>query len=60
LALGLIGGSNLGLAGNSTKESSFTTSKAINVLGVIAILRPVDVFMGIKFKTHSAKKLHGN
>jgi hypothetical protein len=50
----------LGLARDSTKESSFTTSKAINVLGVIVILRPVDVFKGIKFKTHFAKKLHGN
>jgi hypothetical protein len=55
LALGLIGGSSLGLAGGSTKESSFTTSNAVNVLGVIATLRPVDVFKGIKFKTHFAK-----
>ena len=59
LTLGSIGGSNLGSAGDSTKESSLT-SKAFNVLGVVAILRPVDVFKGIKFKTHFAKNLHGN
>jgi hypothetical protein len=59
LTLGSIGGSNLGSAGDSTKESSFT-SKAFNVLGVVAILRPVKVFVGIKFKTHFAKSLHGN
>jgi hypothetical protein len=29
-------------------------------LWVVAILRPVDVFVGIKFKTHFSKKLHGN
>jgi hypothetical protein len=56
LSLGLIGGSNLGSAGDSTKESSLT-SKAFNVLGVVAILRPVDVFVGIKFKTHYAKSV---
>ena len=39
---------------------SFTTYKAFNVLWVVAILRPVDVFVGIKFKTHFSKKLHGN
>ena len=50
----------LGLARDSTKESSFTTSKAINVLGVIVILRPVHVFKEIKFKTHLVKILHGN
>ncbi len=54
LSLGSISGSNLGSAGDSTKESSLTT-KAFNVLGVVAILRPVDVFKGIKFKTHFAK-----
>jgi hypothetical protein len=57
LALGSIGGSNLGSAWDSTKES-FTTYKAFNVLWVVAILRPADVFVGIKFKTHFAKKLH--
>jgi len=36
LTLGSIGGSNLGSAGDSTKESPLT-SKAFNVLGVIAI-----------------------
>jgi hypothetical protein len=49
----------LGSAGDSTTESSLT-SKAFNVLGVVVILRPVDVFKGIKFKTHFAKNLHGN
>jgi hypothetical protein len=48
---------NLGSAGDSTKESSLT-SKAFNVLGVIAILKPVEVFVGIKFKTHFVKMLH--
>jgi hypothetical protein len=60
LALGSVCGSNLGSAGDSTKESSFATSKAFNVLGVVVILRPVYVFKGIKFKTHFAKILHGN
>jgi hypothetical protein len=59
LTLGSIGGSNLGSAGDSTIESSLT-SKAFNVLGVVAILRPVGVLVGIKFKTHFAKFLHGN
>ena len=59
LTLGSIGGSNLGSAGDSTKESSLTT-KAFNVLGVVAILKPVNVFMGIKFKTHFANILDGN
>ena len=36
LTLGSIGGSNLGSAGDSTKESSLT-SKAFNVLGVVGI-----------------------
>jgi hypothetical protein len=54
VTLGSIGGSNLGSAGDSTTESSLT-SKAFNVLGVVVILRPVDVFKGIKFKTHFAK-----
>jgi hypothetical protein len=35
LTLGSIGGSNLGSAGDSTKES-FLTSKAFNVLGLLA------------------------
>jgi hypothetical protein len=52
VTLGSIGGSNLGSAGDSTTE-------AFNVLGVVVILRPVDVFKGIKFKTHFAKKFHG-
>ena len=56
LSLGSIGGSNLGSDGDSTKESSLT-SKAFNVLGVVAILRPVEVFVGIKFKTHFAKNV---
>jgi uncharacterized protein involved in response to NO len=59
LTIGSIGGSNLGSTGDSTKESSLTT-KAFYVLGVVAILRPVDVFMGIKFKTHFAKISHRN
>ncbi len=59
LTLGSIGGSNLGSAGDSTKESSLT-SKAFNVLGVVVIHRPVDVLKGIKFKTQFAKNLHGN
>ena len=37
LTLGSIGGSNLGSAGDSTKESSFA-SKAFNVLGVNDII----------------------
>ena len=49
----------LGVRRDSTKES-FTTHIAFNVLWVAAILRPVDVFIGIKFKTHFAKKLPGN
>jgi hypothetical protein len=49
LTLGSIGGSNLGSARDSTIESSLT-SKAFNVLVVVAILRPVGVFVGIKFK----------
>ena len=59
MSLGSIGGSNLGSSGDSTKES-FTTYKSFNVLWVVAILRPVVVFIGIKFKTHVAKKIHGN
>ena len=58
VTLGSIGGSNVGSAGDSTTESSLT-SKAFNVLGVVVILRPVDVLKGVKFKTHFAKKLHG-
>ncbi len=45
----------LGSTGNSTKES-FTTHK-FNVLWVVVILRPVDVFVGIKNKTHFAKSV---
>jgi len=45
LTLGSIGGSNLGSAGNSTKESSLT-SKAFNVLGVIEILQTCRCFQG--------------
>jgi hypothetical protein len=41
-------------------QKSSLTSKAFNVVGVIAILRPVEVFVGIKFKTHFVKSLHGN
>ncbi len=59
LTLGSIGGSNIGSVRESTKESSLT-SKAFNVLGVVVILRPVDVLKGIKFKTNFAKNLHGN
>jgi hypothetical protein len=59
LTLGSIGSPNFGSAGDSSKESSLT-SKAFNILEVIAILRPVDVFVGIKFKTHFATILHGN
>jgi hypothetical protein len=43
VTLGSIGSSNLGSAGDSTTESSLT-SKAFNVLEVVVILRPVDVF----------------
>ena len=56
LFLGSIGGSNLGSAGDSTIET-FTTYKAFNVLWVVVILRPVDVFIGIKIKTHMAKSV---
>jgi len=49
----------LGVRRDSTKES-FTTHIAFNVLWVVAILRPVDVFIGIKFKTHFEKNLPGN
>ncbi len=45
----------MGSAGDSTKES-FTTHK-FNVLWVIVILCPVDVFVGIKTKTHFAKSV---
>jgi hypothetical protein len=53
LALGSIGGSNLGSAWNSTIES-FTTHIALNVLWVVVNL-PVDVYVWIKIKTHFAK-----
>ena len=56
LSLVLIGGSNLGSTGDSTKESTLT-SKASSVLGVVAILGPVDVCIGIKFETHFAKSV---
>ena len=56
LYLGSIGGSNLGSAGDSTIES-FTTYKAFNVLWVVVILRHVDVFVGIKIKTHFSKSV---
>jgi hypothetical protein len=54
VTLGSIGGSNLGPPGTLFQESSLT-SKAFNVLGVVVILRPVNVLKGIKFKTHFAK-----
>jgi hypothetical protein len=56
LSMGSIGSSNLGSVGDSTKEFSLT-SKTFNVLGVVAILRPVEGFDGIKFKTHFAKSV---
>ena len=46
----------MGSAGNSTKES-FTTHIAFNVLWVVVNLRPVDVLVGIKVKTHFAKSV---
>jgi hypothetical protein len=55
LALGSIGGSNLGSAWNSTIES-FTARKAVIVLWVVVIL-PVDVYVWIKIKTHFAKSV---
>jgi hypothetical protein len=42
--------------GNSIKES-FTTHKAFNVLWIIVILRPVNVYIWIKFETHVAKNV---
>jgi len=54
MSLGSIGGSNLGSTGDSIKELSLTT-KASNVLEVIAIRSPVDVVVWIKFETHFAK-----
>jgi len=54
LALGSIGGSNLGTAWNSTKES-FTTQIACHIFWVVVSLRPVVVVVGIKIKTHFAK-----
>jgi hypothetical protein len=54
LSLVSIGGSNLGSAGDSIKESSLTT-KAPNVLEVIAIRCPVNVVVWIEFKIHFAK-----
>jgi hypothetical protein len=42
--------------GNSTKES-ITTRKAFDVLWVVVILRPVDVYVWIKIKTHFAKSV---
>ena len=54
MSLGSIGGSNLGSAGDSSKESSLTT-KASNVLEVVVIRSPVVVVVWIKFETHFAK-----
>jgi hypothetical protein len=51
--LGSIGGSNLGSARDSIKESSLTT-KASNVLEVVAIRCPVNVVVWIKFEIHVA------
>jgi len=45
LTLGSIGGSNLGSAGDFSKESSLT-SKAFNVLGLLPSRRPVEVLKG--------------
>jgi hypothetical protein len=56
MSLVSIGGSNLGSAGDSFKVSSFTT-KASNVLEVIAIRSPVVVVIWIKFETHFAKSV---
>jgi hypothetical protein len=55
VTLGSIGGSNLGSAGDSTTESSLT-SKAFNVLGVVVILRPVDVFKGDQIQNSFCEK----
>jgi hypothetical protein len=59
LSLGSIVGSNLESAGDSSKESPLTT-KAFNVLEVVAIRIPVVVFVGIDFKIQFCKILHGN
>ena len=53
LTLGSIGGSNLGSAGDSSKSPPSPPRLAMS-WGFV-ILRPVDVFKGIKFKTHFAK-----
>ncbi len=54
LSLGSIGGSNLGSTGDSIKESSLTT-KASNVLEVVAIRSPVVVVVWIIFEIQFAK-----
>ena len=53
VTLGSIGGSYLGSAGDSYKSPP--SPPRLQCLGVVVILRPVDVFKGIKFKTHFAK-----
>jgi hypothetical protein len=55
LALGSVGGPNSGSAGDSVKDESPLTSKAV-VLGVVAILGP-DI-VGIKVKSHIMRNLH--
>jgi len=48
---------HLGYARDSSAKGSSLTSKTIIVLGVVVILRPVEVFVGIEFKTHFAKSV---
>jgi hypothetical protein len=55
LALGSVGRPNLGSIGESVKDESSLTSKAV-VLGVVAIFEPVIV--GIKFISHVLQNLH--
>jgi hypothetical protein len=51
--------SNLGSAGDSTKESSLT-SKAFNVLRVIAIPQTCQCFQGDQIQNSFCGNLHGN
>jgi hypothetical protein len=55
LALGSVGGPNLGSARDSVKDDFSFTFKAV-VLGVVAIFWPVIV--GVKFKSHVMQNLH--
>jgi hypothetical protein len=59
LTLGSVGGSNVGSAGDSNKESSLT-SKAFNVLGVVAIPQTCRCFQGDQIQNSFCENLHGN